>query len=91
MSTQAFVDITVRCEIYVYVHTSTHTYTYVYAYMGFPGGTSDKDPTSNSGDIMIHGFNPWVRKIPWRRAQQPTIVFLPAESYGQRSLKGYSP
>ena len=27
-----------------------------------------------------HGFNPWVRKIPWRRAQQPTPVFLPGES-----------
>ena len=29
------------------------------------------------------GFNPWVRKIPWRRAWQPTPVFLPGESYGQ--------
>ena len=36
-------------------------------------------------------FNPWVRKIPWRRAQQPTPVFLPGESHGQRSLVGYSP
>ena len=26
------------------------------------------------------GFNPWVRKIPWRRAQQPTPVFLPGET-----------
>ena len=43
---------------YVCVHTSAHTYTYVYAYMGFPGGASDKEPASNSGDIMIHGFNP---------------------------------
>ena len=91
MSTQAFVDITVRYEICVCVCTSTHTYTYVYAYMGFPGGASDKEPNSNAGDIMRHGFNPWVRKIPWRRARQPTVVFLPAESHGQRSLKGYSP
>ena len=36
-------------------------------------------------------FDPWVRKIPWRRAWQPTSVFLPGESYGQRSLEGYSP
>ena len=35
-------------------------------------------------------FNNWVRKIPWRKAQQPTPVFLPGESYGQRSLAGYS-
>ena len=38
-----------------------------------------------------HGFDPWVRKIPWRRAWQLTPVFLPAESHGQRSLVGYSP
>ena len=36
-------------------------------------------------------FNPWVRKIPWRRKWQPTPVFLPGESHGQRSLGGYSP
>ena len=28
------------------------------------------------------GFNPWVGKIPWRRAWQPTSVFLPGESPG---------
>ena len=37
------------------------------------------------------GFNPWVGKIPWRRAQQPTPVFLPGESHGQRSLVGCGP
>ena len=36
-------------------------------------------------------FDPWIRKIPWRRAQQPTPGFLPGESHGQRSLVGYSP
>ena len=36
------------------------------------------------------GFNPWVGKIPWRRKWQPTPVFLPGESHGQRSLAGYS-
>ena len=34
-------------------------------------------------------FNPWVRKIPWRRKWQPTSVFLPGKSHGQRSLAGY--
>ena len=38
-----------------------------------------------------HGFDPWVRKILWRRKWQPTAVFLPGESQGQRSLVGYSP
>ena len=37
------------------------------------------------------GFNPWVRKIAWRRAWQPPPVFLPRESHGQKSLIGYSP
>ena len=37
------------------------------------------------------GFNPWVGKIPWKRKWQPTPVFLPGKSYGQRSLSGHSP
>ena len=36
-------------------------------------------------------FNPWVKKIPWRRKWQPTPVFLPGKFHGQRSLVGYSP
>ena len=36
------------------------------------------------------GFSPWVGKICWRRKWQPTLVFLPGESHGQRSLAGYS-
>ena len=38
------------------------------------------------------GFDPWVvRKIPWRRKQQPTPVFLPGKFHGQGSLEGYNP
>ena len=36
-------------------------------------------------------FDPWVRKIPWRRKWQPSPVLLPGESHGWRSLVGYSP
>ena len=36
-------------------------------------------------------FNPWVRKILWRREWLPSPVFLPGEFHGQRSLAGYSP
>ena len=36
-------------------------------------------------------FSPWVGKIPWRREWQPTPVFLPGKSCGQRSLASYSP
>ena len=38
-----------------------------------------------------HHSDPWTRKIPWRRKWQPTPVFLPGKSYGQRSLASYSP
>ena len=50
-----------------------------------------KNPPANSGGHKRHGFGPWVGKIPWRRVWQPTPVFLPGESHGQRSLVGYSP
>ena len=50
-----------------------------------------KNPPANEGDHKRLRFDPWVRKIPWRRAWQPLPVFLPGESQGQRSLEGYSP
>ena len=37
------------------------------------------------------GFDPGVRKVPWRKEWLPTPVFLPGESHGQKSLAGYSP
>ena len=37
-----------------------------------------------------HRFDPWFRKIPWRRKWQSTPIFLPRKSHGQRSLVGYS-
>ena len=56
----------------------------------FPGGTSGKEPICQCRRHKRHRFNPQVRKIPWRRAWQPTPIFLPGESYGQRNLVGYS-
>ena len=48
-------------------------------------GTSGKEPTCQCRRRKRRGFNPWVRKMPWRRA------FLPGESHGQRILAGYGP
>ena len=45
----------------------------------------------NLPEDLIPGFDPWVRKIPWRRKCQPIPVFLPGIVHGQRSLVGYSP
>ena len=61
------------------------------ASLGFPGGTSGKEPICQCRRLKRRGFDPWVGKIPWRRAWQATPVFLPGESHGQRSLAGYSP
>ena len=60
----------------------------VKTYMGFPGGPSSKESTHWYRRLT---FDSWVGKIPWRRAQQPTPVFLPGESHGQKSLEGYGP
>ena len=49
-----------------------------------------KDPPVNAGDIR-DVFDTQVRKIPWRREWQPTPLFLPIKSHGQRSLVSYSP
>ena len=57
--------------------------------MDFPSGASSKEPTCQCRRRLE--LNPWVGKIPWRRAWQPTPVYLPGESHGQRSLEGYSP
>ena len=59
--------------------------------MGLPGGASGKEPACQCKRHRRHMFDPWVRKISWRRAWQPIPVFLPGEAHGQRSLGGYSP
>ena len=50
-----------------------------------------KNPPANAGDIGEASLIPWIGKIPWMRAWQPTPVFLPGESHGQRILAIYSP
>ena len=52
--------------------------------LGFRGGSVVKN-------LQRCKCDPWVRKIPWRRKWQPTPVFLPGKSHGQRSRTGYSP
>ena len=52
---------------------------------GFPRWLSDKE---SACQCKRHGFDPWVRKIPWRRKWQPSPVSLPGKSRRQRSLAG---
>ena len=58
---------------------------------------SGKEPTcqyrrhrTSGSQVQSHRLNLWVGKIPWRKEWQPTAVFFPRESHGQRSLVGYS-
>ena len=60
-------------------------------FLGFPGGASSKEPACQRRRCKRCGFNSWVGKIPWRKKWQPTSVFFPGDSHGQRSLVGYSP
>ena len=47
--------------------------------------------SANAGRCRRQAFAPWVGKISWRRAWQPTPVFLPGEFHGKRSVVGCSP
>ena len=55
------------------------------------GGPSGKEPTWPCKSYKKWQFDPWVEKSPWRREWQPTPLFLPGKSHGQRSLADYSP
>ena len=57
-------------------------------YMGLPKCLSGKDSTCW---YRRYVFDPWVVKVTWRRKWQPTPLFLPEKSHGQRSPEGYSP
>ena len=56
--------------------------------LGFPGGSDGKSVCLQCGRPR---FDPWVRKMPWRRKWQPTPVLLPGKFHGWRSLVGYNP
>ena len=49
------------------------------------------NPPANTGDIRDEGLIPGLGRFPGGGYGQPTAVFLPGESHGQRSLAGYSP
>ena len=50
-----------------------------------------KNLPANAGVAGDLGSRPELRRFPWRRKRQPTLVFLPGETHGQRSLVGYGP
>ena len=84
---RAYLTVLYKCQLSL----SNYCLCWVLPILGFPGGTSGKEPVCQCRRQKRFGFNPRVRKIAWRRTRQPTPVFLPGESHGQRSLVGYSP
>ena len=69
-----------------WTHTHTHTYTHPASLC-----LSGKESACQCRRHRRYRFDPWVRKIPWRKRWQPTPVFLPGEPLRQRSLANYSP
>ena len=69
------------------VHSHPELLAYIRASLGFPGGSVIKNPLSNAGDSGNMGSKPGLERFPG----EPTPVFLPGKSHGQKSLVGYSP
>ena len=65
---------TLKFEVSFRIHVHNH------GVWGFPGGTNGKVSAYQCKRHKRHGSDPWVGKILWRRAWQPTLVFLPGES-----------
>ena len=63
----------------------------VHMYWAFQVALVVKNPLAIAGDVKDMSSIPRLERFPWRRTQQPTPVFLPRESHGQRRLAGYSP
>ena len=59
--------------------------------MAFQVALVVKNSPANAGKLERYRFSPWVGKIPWKRAHQPTPIFFPGESHGQSSLAGCCP
>ena len=63
----------------------------LFGFLLLPSWLSGKEPTCQCRSHRSHRFDSWDGKMPWNRKWQPTPVFLPGKSHGQRSLECYSP
>ena len=78
-------SVTLKCLRF----TCWYVFEFLYLHIGFPRWCSGKKSACQCKRPRRCRFNPWVGKISWSRKWQPTPVFLPGESYGQKSLVGY--
>ena len=78
--------------VYTYIYIHTHC---IYTHKYIPITCIGLDWWLRGQSVCLQcrrpGFDPWVRKIPWRRKWQSTPVLLPGKSHGQRSLVDYRP
>ena len=86
--THTYTRIQTYTHMHIYMHKHIYMYIHIYIYIGYrkinsgghlrlPGSSKSKESAFEAGE-------------QWRRKWQPTPVFLPGESHGQRSLAGYS-
>ena len=75
----------------LYIDPNSHKFILLSWPCGNPRYLSGKESTCQCRRCQKRQLSPWVGKILWRRAWQPTPVFLPGQSHGQRSGEGYSP
>ena len=91
-SVHIFDMLAVSTCIYLKVNTISNSIYYTcYFKQGFQDGSVGKRICLQCTTPRRCGFEPWVGKIPWRRAWQPNPVFFPGKSNGQKSLMGYTP
>ena len=76
--------------LHIFRSPRTHELTLCLPVLGVRGLPWSRSGKESACQYRRPWFDPWVGKIPWRRAWQPTALFLSGESHGQRSLVGYS-
>ena len=86
-------DMTERLSLSLYIWKILSTPKILKLIQGLPWWLCGKKKKKKKPTCQCRrpGFDPWVRKIPWRRKWQPSPVFLSGKSHGQRILVGYSP
>ena len=77
--------------LHIFRSPRTHELTLCLPVLGVRGLPWSRSGKESACQYRRPWFDPWVGKIPWRRAWQPTALFLSGESHGQRSLVDYSP
>ena len=68
------------------IHSIQTSFTLAFITSGFPSGSAGEESVCQCRRHRRRGVDPWVGKIPWRREQRPSLVFLPGKFHRQRSL-----